>query len=213
MSCVHHFDQQIQFARRAEKAMTRESGSRTSISLLERVSRSPADSLAWDEFARQYRHRIYRWSLGWGVQEADADDVAQLVMAKLLKLLCEFEYDRDRSFRGWLKTVARRVWSDIRQRQDKALNADSMMASLEARTDLEARLEAAYDHELLEMAMEQVRCRVEPATWDAFRLTAIEGLPAAEAAKRLVMAVGNVYVAKHRVQKLLQEVVAELEQA
>ena len=127
--------------------------------------------------------------------------------------MCDFEYDQGRSFRGWLKTVARHIWSDLRESQDRALNADSMIGSLEAKTDLEARLEAAYDHELLETAMAQVRSRVEPSTWDAFRLTAIEGLSAAEAAGRLVMAVGNVYVAKHRVQKLLQQTVLELEQS
>ena len=193
--------------------MATENGSQTSVTLLERVSRSPTDSRAWDEFVRHYRPMIYQWSRGWGVQAADADDVAQLVMAKLLKLLCDFEYDQDRSFRGWLKTVARRVWSDLREGQNRAVSADSMIGSLEARTDLEARLQAAYDQELLEKAMAQVRCRVEPSTWDAFRLTAIDGLSAAEAAQRLVMAVGNVYVAKHRVQKLLQQVVAELEQA
>jgi RNA polymerase sigma-70 factor (ECF subfamily) len=193
--------------------MTGENGSRTSVTLLERVSRSPADSGAWDEFVRLYRPMIYQWSRGWGVQEADADDVAQLVMAKLLKLLCDFEYDHDRSFRGWLKTVARRVWSDLREGQDRVVSADSMIGSLEARTDLEVRLEAAYDQELLEKAMMLVRGRVDPSTWDAFRLTAIDGLRATEAARRLVMAVGNVYVAKHRVQKLLQQTVLELEQS
>lgn len=192
--------------------MTAENGSRTSVSLLDLVRRSPTDSKAWDEFARYYRPMVYQWCRGWGVQQADADDVAQLVLAKLLKLLREFEYDRKRSFRGWLKTVARHIWSDLRERQDRDVSADSMIGSLEARTDLESRLEAAYDHELLEMAMMQVRSRVEPSTWNAFRLTAIEGLPAAEAAQRLVMAVGNVYVAKHRVQKLLQQTVLELEQ-
>jgi RNA polymerase sigma factor (sigma-70 family) len=193
--------------------MAGENGSRTSVTLLERVSRSPSDSTAWDEFARHYRPMICQWCRGWGVQEADADDVAQLVMAKLLKLLRDFDYDHERSFRGWLKTVARHIWSDLRERQDRAQSAESMIGSLEARTDLEARLEAAYDHELLETAMTQVRSRVEPSTWDAFRLTAIEGLPAAEAARRLVMAVGNVYVAKHRVQKLLQQTVLDLEQS
>jgi hypothetical protein len=40
---------------------------------------------------------------------------------------------------------------------------------------------------------------------DAFRLTAIEGLAGADAALKLGMAVAHVFVAKHRVQKMLQE--------
>jgi RNA polymerase sigma-70 factor (ECF subfamily) len=167
--------------------------------------------LAWDEFARQYRPKIYKWCRDWGVQEADADDVAQLVLAKLLKLLGGFDYDPAKSFRGWLKTVSRRVWSDLRERQDRIVGADSLLRTVEAHADLEAQLESTYDYELLELAMEKIKNRVEPSTWEAFRLTAIEGIPAAEAAQRLVMAVGNVYVAKHRVQKLLHHEVQELE--
>jgi RNA polymerase sigma factor (sigma-70 family) len=194
--------------------MDDDSQSRTSITLLQRVSRSSDDPAAWDEFDRQYRPKFHQWCRGWGVQEADAEDVTQLVLSKLLKVLGGFKYDPTRSFRGWLKTVARHVWSDLRERPDHvAVASDSLILSVEAHADLQARLEATYDFELLELAMNNVRARVEPTTWEAFQLTAIEGLSAAEAAQRLVVAVGNVYVAKHRVQKLLQQEIADLEQA
>jgi RNA polymerase sigma factor (sigma-70 family) len=190
--------------------MAREPDSRTSITLLQRVSRRSADPLAWDEFARKYRPKIFGWCRGWGVQESDADDVAQLVLAKLLKRLAGFVYDPARSFKGWLKTVSRRVCSDLRAGQDRVVSSNSLLGTIEAHADLEAELEATYDYELLELAMEQVRTRVEPSTWEAFRLTAIEGMPAAGVAEHLAMAVGNVYVAKHRVQKLIQQTVREL---
>ena len=186
---------------------------RTSITLLERVSRGPADSLAWDEFARCYRPKILQWCRGWGVQEADAEDVAQLVLAKMLKLLRDFRYNPAGSFRAWLKTVARHVWSDLRVSHARVVSADSLILSIAAQADLEARLEAAYDHELLELAIGQVRSKVAPTTWEVFQLTAIEGLPSATVAQRLAMAVGNVYASKYRVQKLLQQAVAELERA
>ena len=44
-----------------------------------------------------------------------------------------------------------------------------------------------------------------PATWQAFRLTAIDDRPGAEAAKVLGMHVAHVFVAKHRVHKMLEE--------
>ena len=50
-----------------------------------------------------------------------------------------------------------------------------------------------------------------PQTWQAFWLTAYEGLSGAEAAARIPMQVAQVYVAKRRVQKMLQEEVAKLE--
>jgi len=59
--------------------------------------------------------------------------------------------------------------------------------------------------------MTQVRLRVAPQTWQAFWLTAWEGLSGAEAAQRIPMQVAQVYVAKRRVQRMLQEEVARLE--
>jgi RNA polymerase sigma-70 factor (ECF subfamily) len=44
-----------------------------------------------------------------------------------------------------------------------------------------------------------------PATWDAFRLTALENRPAAEVAKLLGKQVCTVYSLRSKVQKLLQE--------
>ena len=59
--------------------------------------------------------------------------------------------------------------------------------------------------------MNQVRQRVEPSTWEAFRLTAQEGLSGAETAERLGLQVAAVFKAKSRVQKMLREEAAKLE--
>ena len=50
-----------------------------------------------------------------------------------------------------------------------------------------------------------------PSTWEAFRLTALESLSGAEAARRLGATVAAVFVSKHRVQKLLKEEIRRLE--
>ena len=54
--------------------------------------------------------------------------------------------------------------------------------------------------------------RVEPHTWEAFRLTAQEGLSGAEVAARLGMQVATVFVARSTVQKMLQEEARKLEE-
>ncbi|HZW30362.1 MAG TPA: hypothetical protein VFF52_06605 [Isosphaeraceae bacterium] len=56
-----------------------------------------------------------------------------------------------------------------------------------------------------QIAMRRVEKRVQPVTWDAFRLTALGGLSGREARQRLGIPVVHVFVAKNRVQKLLQE--------
>ena len=67
------------------------------------------------------------------------------------------------------------------------------------------QLEAQYDRELLELASQVVRLRVTPQTWNAFRLTAVDGLSGADAAQQLSMSVAHVFTARHRVQTLLRD--------
>ncbi len=85
------------------------------------------------------------------------------------------------------------------------------LESLEARADLKRRSEETFDRELMEMAIEKVQNRVTPTTWEAFRLTALEGLSGAEASQQLAASVASVFVSKHRVQKLLKEEIRRLE--
>jgi RNA polymerase sigma-70 factor (ECF subfamily) len=56
-----------------------------------------------------------------------------------------------------------------------------------------------------------VRLRVAPSTWEAFRLTAVEGLSGQEATRRTGLPVGQVYVARQRVEKLLRQEVQKLD--
>jgi RNA polymerase sigma-70 factor (ECF subfamily) len=193
--------------------------SRTRITLLGRLRRDPSDQLAWGEFVEHYGRKIYGWCCKWNLQEADAQDVTQNVLLKLAQKLREFTYDPSRSFRAWLKTLTRHALSDfVESRRRPGLGSgDSQVAdlleSVEAREDLVKHLEAEFDRELLEEAMVRVRLRVAPQTWQAFVLTALEGLSGAEAAERIPMQVAQVFVAKRRVQKMLQEEVAKLEES
>src|SRR5262249_26821204 len=108
-------------------------------------------------------------------------------------------------------------WNDLLAQQQRAIAGSGDTAvfeqlhTVEAREDLERRLEEAFDLELLQLATARVRERVEPRTWQAFQLTALDGLSGAEAAGRLGMAVGTVFKAKSTVKKLLQEEIDQLE--
>jgi RNA polymerase sigma factor (sigma-70 family) len=188
----------------------------TSPTLLARLRNDPSNEAAWDEFVEHYGRHIYRWCRQWRLQDADAEDVAQEILLKLARKLRDFEYNPNRSFRGWLKTVSHHAWRDfvdgrgiVRAAGDE--NVWELLQSAEAREDLIQRLEKAFDYEILEAAKAQVRLRVAPHTWEAFRLSAIEGLPVAEVASKVQMQVAMVYVAKSKVQKMLQEEIQKLE--
>jgi len=189
----------------------------TRVTLLARLRQDPTDQAAWDVFVERYGRHIYRWCRQWKLQDADAEDVTQNILAKLARKLRHFAYDPSRSFRGWLRTLAHHAWRDFvgRPRRAQAAAGDNrvreLMQTLEAREDLSQKLQEAFDHELLEAAQARVRLRVAAHTWEAFRLVALEGLPAAEVAAAVRMQVAMVYVAKSKVQKMLQEEIRKLE--
>ncbi|MBX7103662.1 MAG: sigma-70 family RNA polymerase sigma factor [Gemmataceae bacterium] len=191
---------------------------RTRASLLFRLQQAPADQTAWDQFVSRYGPQVRAWCLRWGLQEADADDVVQTVLTQLSQKLGEFQYDPARRFRGWLKTLTQHAWSDfhrVRARQavgsgDSA--AIDALAQVEARDDLAERLQATFDHEILEQAYREVQGRVEERTWQAFLCTAVQGISGADTAKRLGMSVGAVFVAKSSVLAMLREIVKRCEE-
>src|SRR5262249_1889168 len=145
--------------------------------------------------------------------------VTQTVLLGLSGTMRDFAYDPSGKFRAWLKTVAYHAWSKfVTGRQQRARGSgDSQVVELlqtgEARDDLAARLEGECDREWLEQAVARVRRRVQPHTWDVFRLMTFEGLPGSEVARRLGMQVASVFAARSKVQRMLQEEIRKLEEA
>ncbi len=115
--------------------------------------------------------------------------------------------------------MAHGAWCDFVARHQKPDRGTGdrdvlrLLHAVEARDDLARKFDEEYDRQLLEEAMAQVRQHVEPATWEAFRLLAFEGLTGSSAAARLGMKIGAVYMAKSRVRKQLKEAIARLESA
>lgn len=186
----------------------------TRLSLLIRLTRNGVtDDGAWREFVDIYTPLIYGWCRGHNLQDTDAKDVTQQVLMKLATVLPTFQYDPSKSFRAWLTTLTHHAWVDFLSGRDQPGSGDTgiwaILASVEAREDLLQKIQEEFDLERLEQAMKTIQGRVESGTWEAFRLTALEGVPAAEVAKRLNKQVANIYVSRSNVQKMLQD---ELEQ-
>jgi RNA polymerase sigma-70 factor (ECF subfamily) len=190
----------------------------TRLSLLIRLTQpGPFDERAWQEFVDHYAPVIFRWCQRHNLQATDAEDVTQQVMLKLATHLPGFSYDPSKSFRGWLRTLTYHAWVDFLADQSHRGSGDTgvwkVLASVESRDELLKQIEEEFDLELVEIAVSRVRERVEPATWDAFRMTAIEGLPAAQVACALGKQVATIYVARQNVQRMLQAELAALEKS
>jgi RNA polymerase sigma factor (sigma-70 family) len=198
--------------------MSENESTRTSVTLLGRLRQHPKDEAAWNEFVARYEPKIMAWCLRWRLQESDARDVTQDVLLKLHGLLAKFAYDPSRSFRGWLKTLTRHAWLDlVEERKRRGIGSGGsrmaeLIANVGAGDDLEEQLREEFHRELMEQAMNLVQPRVAERTWDAFRLTALEGCSGASAAARLEMNIARVYTAKSQVKMMIREEVRKLAQ-
>jgi RNA polymerase sigma factor (sigma-70 family) len=190
----------------------------TRASLLIRV-RDPADQAAWHEFVEIYRPLILRLARLKGLQEADADDVAQEVLLAVANAVERREHDRKRAkFRTWLHRVASNAVLNAltRARPDRG-SGDSALAAVLNRHESPSgpdsellRLERR--REIFRWAARQVRREFQLETWDAFWLTTIDGRSIDDVASELGKNRGAIYAARSRVMRRIQEKVTEYEQ-
>jgi RNA polymerase sigma factor (sigma-70 family) len=181
-------------------------------SLLMRV-RDLEDADAWREFVRLYTPLVFGHCARHGLQEADAADVAQEVMRVAAQTMPEFQYDAQRGkFRGWLlQTTRHRLYKFFarRQRAPQSASETAIERFLDQApgTDEQARWEEDYRQRLFDWAAEKARPEFQPATWEAFWLTAVESVSVKEVANRVGISIGAVYIARSRVTARLRELV------
>jgi RNA polymerase sigma-70 factor (ECF subfamily) len=187
---------------------------------LRALLRDPADPQAWKAFVERYAPRVLAWCRQWDLQPADAQDVTQEVLYRLVGQLRRCSYDPAKGhFRGWLKGVARHAWSDLRDSRRRAgwgSGDPHIQRLLEAQEDehgLLQALEQEFERELYEEAQARVQLRVSRPTWQAFRLLVQEKWAGAKVAAELGLTVAAVYMAKQRVQKMLAQEVRRLQGA
>ena len=87
-----------------------------------------------------------------------------------------------------------------------------MLNSQPAESDSEEVWELEYQRRLASLAMDRIKGEFQQNTWQAFWLTAVEGLAAADVARQVGMSPGAIYVAKSRVLARLKDEVDRLRQ-
>jgi RNA polymerase sigma factor (sigma-70 family) len=174
-------------------------------SLLIRL-RDPADGRAWAEFTEIYGPLVHRLARRRGLQEADAQDLAQEVFRAVAGAIERFDLDPARgSFRGWLSRIARNLIINLlaaRRRQPRGTGDTDVQRLLEDRPgptgEDSAFFEAEYRRRLIAWAAERVRGEFSVAAWRAFWQAGVEGRPPQEVAEALGMTLGTVYQYKSR---------------
>jgi RNA polymerase sigma-70 factor, ECF subfamily len=194
-------------ARRLDNVQELEATSLTSTpaSLLERL-RQPFDPEAWSRFVSLYTPLIYSWACRAGLREQDALDLVQDVFVALLRVLPTFSYDRDQSFRRWLRTVTLNTWRNVRKRAERrALTGAADANLLPSLEDPEEAWEEEYRQHVVGRALCVMKADFRETTWRACWEMVVSGRPAADVAAALGLTVGAVYAAKVRVLNRLRE--------
>ncbi len=176
------------------------------------------DSEAWTEFVQLYGPVVYGFARKRGLQDSDAADMVQEVLRSVARNADRMVYDPKKgTFRGWLYTVTRnKIYNFLsaQKRRPRAAGDVGSQERLESYADpsneAEADWELEYQRRLSSKAMDRVKHEFQPATWQAFLGTAVEGRPAVEVGESLKMTSGAVYVAKSRVLARLRDEVQKL---
>ena len=182
-------------------------------SLLVRL-RDAADGPAWRQFVEIYAPLIFGFFRKKGVQDADAADLTQDVLAAVARALRDFAYDpRKGSFRGWLFTAVRhRLQRFCESRPVQGAGGTTALEQLQQLPlpDEEPAWQQDYERRLFHWAADQVRPTVAETTWQAFWQTAIEGKDPKDVGKALGLAVAAVYMAKSRMLAKLKAIIREV---
>ena len=189
----------------------------TSISLLGRAA-DPSDSDSWDRLVELYVPLLRRWLRQYEVQDCDADDLTQDVLAVLMQELPKFEHNRQvGAFRNWLRRVLvnrlRNYWRD-RQHRPPAQGGSTLAEQLNQLEDERSQLSRAWneqhDRDVIASLMEVIRPRFQEKTWQAFHRQMFDGERPERIAAELQMGLGSVYMARNRVLSALRQEAAGL---
>ena len=168
------------------------------------------DEVAWGEFYRRYAPIIRYVGSLYRFNDAECDDLVQNVMLKFFDAEKKFVWDDRRArFRTWFAAV-------IRSQAVEYIRANSR-----ARRELPVVYDecdpfadeflAEWRKVMLDEALDALRLRVDPLTYQAFELYSLQHRDAAEVAEALGVDRGRLYVAKSRCMKMLKSIVAEYE--
>ena len=180
---------------------------------------------SWREFFNTYWRLIYDFAVKAGLDDADAQDVVQETVISVAKQMQGFKYDPAcGSFKAWLMQITRRRIADrLRKRYRSgdvgALKVDdsSAAALLNELPDgsssvLEDLWEEEWRRHMADAAMERVKRLVSPEQFQMFEFSVLRRWPAGKVAEALGVSTIQVYMARHRVGKLVKKEIQRLEQ-
>jgi RNA polymerase sigma factor (sigma-70 family) len=198
----------------------------TRATLLARL-RNWEDQASWQEFFDSYWKLIFGVARKRGLSEAEAQDVVQETMFSVAKQMPTFTYNpAEGSFKAWLLRLTRwRITDQLRKRgpfdTSRGENAppttgettflENLIDDAGSDQELAAIWEDEWRRNLVQIATSRVKVRLAPDKYQIFDFSVNKGWPSEKIAAAFQIPVDRVYMAKHRITKMIQREVQRLE--
>ena len=190
-------------------------------SLLSRLKRWD-DQESWRTFFDTYWRLIYHSAVKAGLTDAEAQDVVQETFISVSKHMPDFHYDAKGSFKSWLlRLTAWRVMDQFRKRHPTAFKSAALKDTSTgtgtgegvpdpASPELEVLWDEEWESNLRQVALDRVKKLVNAKQYQIFDFYVLRGWPVSRVTRALSVSSTMVYLAKHRIGRMVNKEVLRL---
>lgn len=160
---------------------------------------------SWEQIVTDHTDRVYRLAYRLTGNRADAEDLTQETFVRVFRSLANY---RPGTFEGWLHRITTNLFLDGARRRTR-LRFDALGESAERLPAPERSLpERGFEHENLDLDVQQALNALKPQFRAAVVLCDIEGLSYEEIAATLGISTGTVRSRIHRGRTQLRQSLA-----
>lgn len=186
------------------------------------------DEVSWREFYATYRPLILLCGNDHSLTPEENEELVQKVMCEIFQKDILAKYDPDKvpddvvfkydpargRFRHYLRKIIRYQAIRIYKKRFHLENIDDPQtaAGLATQDEWEKAWDSEWYKHLLNMALIELQNKVQPETFAAFEMYALQDREPQEVARFLNMSLSSIYTAKSRCITALKEIIANLEE-
>jgi RNA polymerase sigma-70 factor (ECF subfamily) len=191
--------------------------------LLERL-KDANDEGGWRIFTDTYWNLIYQTACKSGLSNQEAEDVVQDTIVAAWKSMPEFQYDPQKgSFKGWLlRLTSWRIVDQVRKREHESPDKRKEAGEPAGTTTVQAVVDPAslelemvwndqWQENLNQVALERVKKKVDAKQYQIYDLHVLQDWPVSKVARILNISRAQVYLAKHRIGRLIKKEMERVE--
>ncbi len=169
---------------------------------------------AWSKFYDRYKTFISAIAARYNVRAADRDGIVNDVLAELWRTRDRFEYDPEKTFRGWLYQMVRHYI--LRTRRSKIVSNTTAVDPLEPIENGEDdEFDRIWNEEwgkfVLDRAFKMLQKKMDPKSYQVFYAVTLGEKKSEQVAKDFGIKTDNVYSIKFAGMKLLNAFGCSLE--